>query len=175
MTADSDLPSRDLKTALAICGVIAAGLLLAWRPPSTIPAAPAVAAAATTEVPSVDTAFNLDTAMRLAGSQVPPELESFYFFAMLEPAPEAQEIAELGLKMQAAAAERDYLGIAGPEPTRNRRVLLAALDAHRGEDLSGMVLIYVGPVSDRDAVSAAASAAKVELRFVPYPEAAPEI
>ena len=175
MTTPDTPPSRDFRTAVAIGVVIGAALLLGWRSPSDVPAPVAAVAVAAPIAEPVDAAFNLDTAMRLAGTQVPAELESFYFFAMLEPAPEAQDIAELGLKMQAAAAEHDFLGIAGPEPARNRRTLLAALDAHRGEDLSGMVLIYVGPVSDRDAVSAAALASKVELRFVPYPEAAPHI
>lgn len=168
---------------MAICVGIGAALVLGWRSPSDLPAAPAVATAATPApaaatapgIEPVNAAFNLDTAMRLAGTQVPPELDSFYFFAMLEPAPEAQDIAELGSKMQAAASERDYLGIAGPDPERNRRTLLAALDAHRGEDLSGMILIYVGPVSHRQAVTDAAGAAKVELRFVAYPELLPPV
>ncbi|WP_293369949.1 hypothetical protein [Nevskia sp.] len=170
MTAAATLPSRDLKTAVAICAVIVAALLLAWRSPSELPAASPVS----TSEPA-DSAFSLDTAMRLAGTQVPPELDSFYFFAMIEAAPEAQDIAELGKKLQAASAERDYLGIAGPDPERNRRTLLAALAAHRSEDLSGMILIYVGPDPQRAEVSAAAAAAKIELRFVAYPEVVPPI
>lgn len=183
MNAPAALPSRDFRTAVLICVGIGVALAVGWRSPSDLPAAPVTAAAAAsapaplaapTEEP-VNADFNLDTAMRLAGTQVPPELESFYFFAMLEPVPEAQDIAELGIKMQAAANERDYLGIAGPDPERNRRTLLGALDAHRGEDLSGMILIYVGPVSHRDSVSGAAAAAKVELRFVAYPEVPPPV
>ena len=77
--------------------------------------------------------------------------------------------------MQAAARERDYLGVAGPDAQRNRRTLLAAFDAQRGEDLSGMILIYLGPDSDRDAVASAAQAARVELRFVAYPEPVPPV
>lgn len=175
MTDSTALPSRDLKTAATLCVGIAAAMLLGWRSPDPVAAASAGQAVATAPAASVDAAFNLDTAMRLAGTQVPPELDSFYFFAMLEPAPEAQDIAELGLKMQAAASERDYLGIAGPDPERNRRTLLAALDARSGDDLSGMILIYVGPIAHRDVVAAAAQSAKVELRFVPYPEEAPPI
>lgn len=173
MTASDAPPSRDFRTAIAVCIGIAAALGLGWRAPSSLPQA--VAAPVAAAVDTVDTGFSLDTAMRLAGAQVPPELESFYFFAMLEPAPEAQDIAELGLKMQAAASERDYLGIAGPDPERNRRTVLAAFDARRDDDLSGMILIYVGPISHREAVAAAARSAKVELRFVAYPEASPPI
>jgi len=172
MTASSPLPSRDFRTAATILITIAAALPLAWQAPVEAPTEARTTAATDNAAPSAalpDAAFDLDTAMRLAGSQVPPELDSFYFFAMLEPAPEAQDIAELGSKMQAAARERDYLGVAGPDSERNRRTLLAALDAHRDEDLSGMILIYVGPDSHRDTVSSAAQAAKVELRFVAYP------
>ena len=183
MNAPAALPSRDFRTAVLICVGIGAALALGWRSPSELPAAPAaIASAPGTPTPlavpaeePVNADFNLDTAMRLAGTQVPPELESFYFFAMLEPVPEAQDIAELGSKMQAAARERDYLGIAGPDPERNRRTLLAALDAHRGEDLSGMILIYVGPASHRESVSGAAAAARVVLRFVAYPELPPPV
>ena len=178
MTDPAPLPSRDARTAATILVVIAAALLLAWRSPADLPPAPVTAAAAAAEAPAaatLDAAFDLNVAMRLAGNQVPPELESFYFFAMLEPAPEAQDIAELGAKMQAAARERDYLGVAGPDAQRNRRTLLAAFDAQRGEDLSGMILIYLGPDSDRDAVASAAQAARVELRFVAYPEPVPPV
>ncbi|MGQ3056468.1 MAG: hypothetical protein ACT6T0_04670 [Nevskia sp.] len=172
MTATPPLPSRDFRTAALILVGIAAALALAWRAPSDLPP-PVVAASAPAPGPAgtLAAAFNLDTAMRLAGTQVPPELDSFYFFAMLEPAPEAQDIAELGSKMQAAARERDYLGVAGPDPERNRRTLLAALEAHHGEDLSGMILIYLGPDQHRAEVASAARAAGVELRFVAYPEA----
>ncbi|MCX7070392.1 MAG: hypothetical protein NTW01_05265 [Gammaproteobacteria bacterium] len=172
MTATPPLPSRDFRTAALILVGIAAALALAWRAPSDLPP-PVVAASAPAPGPAGTpaAAFNLDTAMRLAGTQVPPELDSFYFFAMLEPAPEAQDIAELGSKMQAAARERDYLGVAGPDPERNRRTLLAALEAHHGEDLSGMILIYLGPDQHRAEVASAARAAGVELRFVAYPEA----
>lgn len=174
MTATPPLPSRDFRTAVLILVGIAAALALAWRAPSALP--PPVAALAPAPEPAVaPAAFNLDTAMRLAGTEVPPDLDSFYFFAMLEPAPEAQDIAELGSKMQAAARERDYLGVAGPDPERNRRTLLAALEAHRGEDLSGMILIYLGPDQHRADVASAASAAGVELRFVAYPEASPPL
>ncbi|MBA4284819.1 MAG: hypothetical protein C0434_04735 [Xanthomonadaceae bacterium] len=175
MTAPSPLPSRDFRTAATILIAIAAALPLAWRAPTESPTEVAAADAAAPSGTLPDAAFDLDIAMRLAGTQVPPELESFYFFAMLEPAPEAQDIAELGSKMQAAARERDYLGVAGPDPERNRRTLLAALDAHRGDDLSGMVLIYVGPDRHREAVSSAARAAKVELRFVAYPALQPPV
>lgn len=178
MTDPAPLPSRDARTAATILVVIAAALLLAWRSPTDLPPAPVATAAIAAEAPAaatLDASFDLNVAMRLAGNQVPPELESFYFFAMLEPAPEAQDIAELGAKMQAAARERDYLGVAGPDAQRNRRTLLAAFDAQRGEDLSGMILIYLGPDSDRDAVASAAQAARVELRFVAYPEPVPPV
>lgn len=174
---ETPAPRSDLVTALLICAGIVAALVLGYRAPNPAaeqqtvaesPAAPAEAAAGE----PVNATFNLDTAMRLAGTQVPPNLESFYFFAMIDEAPEAVDVNELGGKLMQAAQEHDYLGIAGPDPERNRRTLLAALAAHQADDLKALVLIYVGPDSHRAAVSAAAQAAGFEARFVTYPEAA---
>ncbi|MDP3293562.1 MAG: hypothetical protein Q8M37_02340 [Nevskia sp.] len=172
---ENSAPRRDQLTALLICAAIGAALLVGYRAPDPAeqqaaaesPAAPAEAA---TGEP-VNATFNLDTAMRLAGTQVPPDLESFYFFAMTNEMPEAVEVTELGGKLMQAAQEHDYLGIAGPDPERNRRTLLAALAAHQADDLKMLVLIYVGPDSHRAAVGEAAQKAGFEARFVTYPEA----
>lgn len=175
---ENSAPRRDRLTALLICAAIGAALLVGYRAPDPAeqqaaaesPAAPAEAA---TGEP-VNATFNLDTAMRLAGTQVPPDLESFYFFAMTDETPEAVEVTELGGKLMQAAQEHDYLGIAGPDPERNRRTLLAALAAHQADDLKTLVLIYVGPDSHRAAVGEAAQKAGFEARFVTYPETAEE-
>lgn len=164
--------NRDLGTAAAIAAVIVAALVLAWQPKPEPPAAEtATAAPASASGPatSAGPAFDLDTAMALAGQQVPPDLDSFYFFAMLEAEPQPGDVGELGEKMLAASSERDYLGVAGPDAERNRRTLLAAFEARRGDDLSGMILIYLGPARDRAEVEAAAAASRVTLRYVPYP------
>jgi hypothetical protein len=169
MTVAPSAPNHDLRAAAAILVAIAALLPLAWQSP------PPAAVAAVEATPAVGgpAAFDLDAAMALAGRQVPQERDSFYFFVMLEPVPEAVDVAELGAKMLAASAERDFLGVAGPDADRNRRTLLAALDARRADDLSGMILIYLGPSRDRDAIGRAAAAARVELRYVDYPADAP--
>lgn len=174
MNTSSTPPNRDLKAAIAITVVIAAALLLAWQPkPAGAPVAVAAESAAAPPTPAADSDFDLNTAMNLAGQQVPPELDSFYFFAMLEDEAQPGDVGELGAKMLAAASERDYLGVAGPDAERNRRTLLAAFDARRGDDLSGMILIYLGPDHDRAAVTAAAAASRVELRYVAYPVETP--
>lgn len=177
MTASAPAPNHDLRSAAAILVAIGALVALAWHSPPPPSAEPAVAEAAPAAVGSAaasPSAFDLDTAMALAGQQVPAELDSFYFFAMLEPAPRDTDVADLGAKMLAASAERDYLGVAGPDPVRNRDTLLAAFRARQADDLSGMILIYLGPDAHREAISRVAAAARVELRFVPYP-ASPSI
>lgn len=174
MTRPATVPNHDFRTAAAITVAIVAALGLAWRSPPPAPAAPAIAETVAAPVPAAaPAAFDLDTAMRLAGTQVPPELDSFYFFAMLEPAPQDHDVADLGAKMLAASAEHDYLGIAGPDAARNRDTALAAFHARRDDDLSGMILIYLGPEAHREEISRAASGARVELRYVVYPETGP--
>lgn len=185
--AASPAPRRDLVTALLICAGIGAALAIGYRAPdpvaeqaaaeqaATALAAAALASTATSAAPGggepVNAAFNLDTAMRLAGTRVPAELDSFYFFAMIDEAPELVDVAELGDKLAQAAAEHDYLGVAGPDPERNRRTLLAALAARKATDLKALKLIYLGPDSHRAEISAAAQAAGFELHFLSYPAA----
>lgn len=173
-------PSRDLRTAAAVFAVVAILLPLAWQartpqaPVATVATAAPAAAAAAPVPDAADSAtqtprpFDLNVAMNLAGEQVPPELESFYFVALIEPASHEADVADIGLRMTAAAAERDYLGVAGPDAERNRQATLAAFAAHADDDLSGMILIYLGPEPHRDALATAAARARVDLRFVPY-------
>ena len=176
-SAENPAPRRDLITAVLICAGIAAAMAVGYKAPN--PAAeqqaaavvPAVVAPAeATAGEPINSTFNLDIAMRLAGTQVPAETESFYFFPMVDEVPEAVDVHELGGKLMQAAREHDYLGIAGPDPERNRRTLLAALAAHQTDDLKTLVLIYLGPDSHRDEISAAARKAGFEARFVTYPE-----
>lgn len=175
--AENPAPRRDLITAVLICAGIAAALAVGYKAPN--PAAeqqaaavvPAVVAPAEAAGEPINTAFNLDIAMRLAGTQVPAETESFYFFPMVDEVPEAVDVHELGGKLMQAAQEHDYLGIAGPDPERNRRTLLAALAAHQSDDLKTLVLIYLGPDSHRGDIETAARKAGFEARFVTYPEA----
>jgi hypothetical protein len=72
--------------------------------------------------------------------------------------------------LQKAAIEQDYLGIVGPDPQRNRATLLHALDASRGSDLSGVIVIYVGPVEQSEELSRRVGETGAELRFVDYPQ-----
>ncbi|WP_293393152.1 hypothetical protein [Nevskia sp.] len=177
-SAENSAPRRDLITAVLICAGIAAGLVVAYKAPNpaeqqaaaVIPTAAAPAEVAAGE--PINTTFNLDIAMRLAGTQVPEKTESFYFFPMVDEVPEAVDVHELGGKLMQAAQEHDYLGIAGPDPERNRRTLLAALAAHQADDLKTLVLIYLGPDSHRAEITAAAQKAGFEARFVTYPEPA---
>jgi len=176
-SAENPAPRRDLITAVLICAGIAAALAVAYKAPNPAAEQQAAAAIPTAAAPAetpagepINTAFNLDIAMRLAGTQVPAEVESFYFFPMVDEVPEAAEVHELGVKLMQAAQEHDYLGVAGPDPDRNRRTLLAALAAHQADDLKTLVLIYLGPDSHRTDISAAAQKAGFEARFVTYPE-----
>jgi hypothetical protein len=110
--------------------------------------------------------FDATQAMELAGAEVPPDIESFYFFILERDAPD--ESAELANKLGLAAEEHDYVGIAGADSNHNRRVLLAALKAVRGRHLAGLVIIYVGPAEHEDELAAVVRSAGAELRFVPY-------
>lgn len=117
-----------------------------------------------------ETAFNVNQAMELAGAEVPPGIESFYFFILERAAPD--ESSELADKLELAADENDYVGIAGADSKHNREVLLAALqrvlDASRGRVLTGLVIIYVGPADQEAELTTVVKAAGAELRFVPY-------
>ena len=118
------------------------------------------------QVTESDAGFNVTQAMELAGTQVPPEIESFYFFVLERET--IDESVELADKMELAADEHDYVGIAGADAKHNRRVLLAALDAARDSVLTGLVIIYVGPVEQEAELTAVVTATGAELRFVPY-------
>jgi hypothetical protein len=113
--------------------------------------------------------YDLDTAFNLAGEQVPPLVREYYFFALIDETPPAQEAEELAQKLRQAAQERDFLGISGPDPGRNRRALLAALERLRGERLDGLVLIYLGPVEQEAEIVEILQQRGVEPRFVAYP------
>lgn len=120
-----------------------------------------------------DAGFNVTQAMELAGTQVPPEIESFYFFILEREAPD--ESTDLADKLGLAADEHDYVGIAGADAKHNRKVLLAALDAARGRVLTGLVIIYVGPADHEAELTAVVKAAGAELRFVPYTHPVPQV
>lgn len=115
--------------------------------------------------------YDLEAAMALAGHQVPEDLQSYYFFALVEnPVPD-DEVALLSAKLRDAAIEHDFLGIAGPDAERNRHSLFAALLPHRGRALTGAVVIYVGPAEHRVSVVNAITEAGAEARYVEYPKA----
>jgi hypothetical protein len=114
-------------------------------------------------------AYDLDTAFNLAGEQVPLLVQEYYFFALIGEAAPAREAAELAQKLRQAAREHDYLGISGPDPARNRRALLAALQQLRGQPLDGLVLIYLGPVEQEAEIVETLRDRGIEPRFVAYP------
>lgn len=114
-------------------------------------------------------AFDANAAMDLAGAQVPPEVESFYFFILNEDSNLAADTCELAEKLILAAAEHEFLGIIGPDPQRNRRTLLGALEANHGKNLAGVIVIYLGPAEDQNELKARVSDSGAELRFVEYP------
>lgn len=163
--------ARDGLTALLLLGVVAAALVLGYRESAPGPASRPQPQLATT-APAAAPSFDLNYAMALAGREVPEDTESFYFFAFVEEAPAEQEIAELAAKLQQASQEHDFLGIAGPDAERNRRNLLAALSASQGKDLAGVLIIYVGPPTQRDELTAAVQASGARFRYVVYPDAA---
>lgn len=116
--------------------------------------------------------FDRNAAMDLAGLQVPAEVESFYFFILTE-ATAKVDAADLAEKLQAAAAERDYIGIIGADPELNLKTLRAALRACAGKPLKGAVVIFLGPADQREAVDGQLRGTGAELRYVTYPVAPP--
>jgi|GEM_PF-6204862 len=185
--SDTSLPTpspavrRDGLHALMLVGIVVLALVLGYRPGTPAPVAAAAPPAdgradpgviyAAPEGPAIGP-YDLNRAMALAGEQVPPEVESYYFFAFVDEAPAEQEIAELAAKLRQASKEHDYLGISGPDAERNRRNLLSALKASQGSDLAGVVIIFVGPREHRDELTQAVESAGAQLRFVVYPDAA---
>lgn len=117
--------------------------------------------------------FDVNRAMDLAGSAVPPEVESFYFFVLDRNAPD--ESGELAQKLGQAADEHEFVGIAGADAQHNRRVLLAALRAPRARSLAGLIIVYVGPPEHAAELSAEVQAAGAEMRFVDYADTVPTV
>jgi len=123
-------------------------------------------------IKSLTIPYDRDAAILLAGKQVPNEVDSFYFFVLDTQTSVDQDGEELALVLQKAAIEQDYLGIVGPDPERNRATVLHALDASRGSDLSGVIVIYVGPVEQAEELTRRVGETGAELRFVEYPQEA---
>lgn len=117
-------------------------------------------------------AFDLDAAMELAGSVVPPDIESFYFF-VLDPDRPA-ESDELAAKLMRAASEREILGITGPDAEHNRAVLRAALALTATHSLAGLVVVYVGPAEHEHELNGWVRATGAECRYVIYAPGAHE-
>jgi hypothetical protein len=160
--------SKLLSPAALLLAVIA-GLLLFARPPL----APDLPQATTSALEPP--AYDLETAMALAGQEVPADTEEYYFFALFEDPVPDDEIELLAAKLRDAAREHDFLGIAGPDAQRTRHSLLAALDADREQSLAGLTLIFVGPIEHRDEVTRAVRGAGAEIRYVSYPKYSPEV
>ncbi len=165
---------RDGLAALLGIGAIAAILVLGYRPGPPIAEPAAAIASIGTPVDKLQGAYDLNIAMTLAGRELPPGTDSYYFFAFVEETPAEQEIAELAEKLQQASKEHDFLGITGPDAERNRRNLLSALSATRGRDLGGVVIIYLGPPAHKAEIGTAVKAAGAQLRFIAYPGDGPQ-
>jgi hypothetical protein len=116
--------------------------------------------------------FDLDTAMSLAGEQVPGHIESFYFVVLERGTPD--EVTELSILMVKAAGEHDFLGVAGADPEYNLEILAASLARLPPASLSGLVLIYVGPPNQEAVVAPMVQPSGAELRFAPYDPSVPD-
>lgn len=114
--------------------------------------------------------FELPEAMAAAGEQVPSSIQTYSFFYIQTPDKLKKDTEELATRLGAAAAEKDYLGLAGPNAEWNRSVLREAMAANKGRDLRGLTLIYLGPSSDSGAVKALVGPSGAELRYVVYPK-----
>lgn len=176
--APAPAPRRDGIQAAIVLAVVAAVVGFGYHRGNPAPAAapdvreppaPGVVYAAP-DGPAIG-GFDMNRAMALAGEQLPPNVESYYFFAFVDEVPAEQEIADLAQKLAQASQEHDFLGIAGADSERNRRNLLSALRANKGVDLGGVVIIYVGPADHREELTQAVQAAGAQFRFVTYPAA----
>ncbi|GAC1622685.1 MAG: hypothetical protein NVS9B10_06910 [Nevskia sp.] len=165
---------RDGITALILLAVVGATLLLGYRSSPGVSGPTAPASVADAQPPPATDGYDLDAAMALASQEVPPETQSYYFFAFVNEVPAVQEIGDLAEKLRQASKEHDYLGISGPDAERNRSNLLSALAANRGRDLSGAVIIYLGPPRQREEVVEAVRNAGAQLRFLVFPRATAE-
>lgn len=112
--------------------------------------------------------FNLNQAMDLAGAEVPEDIESFYFFVPEVGRSRRVEIGELSRLLTQAAAERDYIGLAGADAERNRDALLAALEEIT-TGLNGATVVYLGPEHHRVDIQAAVEKSSGLIKFVRYP------
>jgi hypothetical protein len=172
---------RDGLYALMLAGLVVAALLLGYRGASPTAGAaampPALVAVADDAKPQtaaeVATGFALEEAFAIAGAEVPVDVKSFSFFAYTTDTPAEQEIAQLTERLVEASKAKEYLGICGPNVARNRRNLLAALEANHGQDLSGVIILYLGPETEREAVTKAAERAGAPLRFLVFPAKEP--
>jgi hypothetical protein len=161
--------SKSLPIApLLLLSVISAVLLVTGLAPSR--PAPIVVSGSG---PSPD--YDLETAMVLAGKAVPDTVEEYYFFALFEDPIPFDEVSLLASKLRDAANEHDYLGIAGPDPERTRHSLLAALEANRDRPLTGLTVIFVGPIEHRQEMVRAVRSSGAEIRYVTYPKFSPEV
>lgn len=110
--------------------------------------------------------FRMEVAIELAGTAVPEGVESFYFFPIERGAPDVE--SELQAMLARAAAEHDYVGITGIDADYNLATVTAALAAPREGDLSGLVIVYVGPAEHEAPLRESVTATGAELRYVHY-------
>lgn len=147
-------PTQQTSLAWFTVAVIVAGLLLAiWQ---VLHARPLIAG------------FNLNHAMDTAGTAVPSELDSFYFFVPESGRSRDTEITELSKLLGQAAAETDHIGVAGADVERNRAQLLAAIEATPA-GLQGATVVYLGPDEHQAELRAAVEKTGGEFKFVRYP------
>lgn len=162
---------KSLPLAALLLAVIAAALAtVALRTPTGPVSEPV---AATTRV-LVAPGYDLEEAMTLAGKEVPETTQEYAFFALVEDPVPADEVSGLAAALRSASDDRDFVGIAGPDPERNRRSTLAAL-RRSGDALNGLTVIYVGPAAHREELTRAVRASGAEIRYVTYPRSGPEV
>ncbi len=118
---------------------------------------------------SVATTFDMNKAMEAAGAHVPAQIESFYFFVPEADKSHDEDVTELASLLAKAASERDYIGVAGPDPSRNLAELLDALKQNQAKGLDGLSLVYLGPEEHRGPVESAASLTGASVKFVLFP------
>ena len=111
-------------------------------------------------------AYDINVAIELAGTVVPAEIESFYFFP-IDPAA-SDQAPELATVLLRAAAEHDFVGITGTDAQNNLVIVLAALDAASAGALAGAVIVYVGPAEHESRLRPSIARAGAELRLVHY-------
>lgn len=113
--------------------------------------------------------FALPEAMTAAGEQVPSAVENYSFFYIQSPDNARKDIDELAHRLIEAAREKEYVGLAGPNPEWTRSVLRGALAANDGFSLDGLVLVYLGPQSDLKLVRDWIAASGADVRYVVFP------